>query len=107
MLNRFVAGPLALFLVTAVVSAEDWPTWRGPRLDGTSTEKNLPLHWSSTDNLAWKTEIPGIGHSSPIVHGDRVFVTSCIEKDETKASPRMLYCLERTSGKILWEPNVV
>jgi outer membrane protein assembly factor BamB len=103
MLNRFVAATLALLVFTAVISAEDWPAWRGPRLDGTSTEKNIPIHWSRTDNVTWKTEIPGIGHSSPIVFGEHVFVTSCIE-DQQK---RMLTCLERTSGKILWERNVV
>ena len=103
MLNRFAVGMLTLFLCAATAHAEDWPSWRGPRLDGTSTEKNLPLRWSDKDNVAWKTEIPGIGHSSPIIFGDRVFVTSCIENEQK----RMLYCLDRTSGKILWERNVV
>jgi len=103
MLNRFAVGMLTLFLCAATVQAEDWPSWRGPRLDGISTEKNLPLRWSDKDNVAWKTEIPGIGHSSPIIFGDRVFVTSCIENEQK----RMLYCLDRTSGKILWEREVV
>jgi outer membrane protein assembly factor BamB len=102
MRTRFVVGLLILFAATTA-RAEDWPTWRGPRLDGTSTEKNIPTRWSATENVAWKTEIPGIGHSSPIVSGDRVFVTSCVEKDEK----RMLYCLERTGGKILWERTVL
>ena len=51
----------------ASLRAENWPQWRGPRLDGSSTEKNLPLKWSATENIAWKTPISGIGHSSPIV----------------------------------------
>ena len=72
MLHRFLAGILALLVFTTLVSAEDWPAWRGPRLDGTSTEKNIPIHWSGTDNVAWKTTIPGIGHSSPIISGNRV-----------------------------------
>src|SRR5262245_24871879 len=64
--------------------AEDWPAWRGPRGDGTSSEKNLPLRWSANDNIAWKTPIPGTGHSSPIVVGDRVFVTSCLLKEQQR-----------------------
>jgi outer membrane protein assembly factor BamB len=103
MLTRFVAGILALCVVVAAARAEDWPAWRGPRLDGTSTEKHLPLRWSGSDNVAWKVEIPGVGHSSPIIFGDRVFVTSCLENDQK----RMLYCLDRISGKILWDREVV
>ncbi len=78
--------------------AEDWPTWRGPRLDGTSTEKNLPIKWSPTENIAWKTFIPGIGHSSPVVFGDRIFVTTCL----LQSKERLLLCLARTTGKELW-----
>jgi outer membrane protein assembly factor BamB len=98
---RVATLALVLF-VTAAVWAEEWPGWRGPRGDGTSTEKGVPLKFSGTDNgenLRWKTEIPGKGHSSPVVWGDRVFVTSCIEPDQK----RMLYCLDRTDGKIRWE----
>src|SRR5690349_18195041 len=96
---RFTTLAFAL-LVTTAVSAEEWPGWRGPRGDGTSTEKNIPLKFSGDgEQLRWKTEIPGKGHSSPIVWGDRVFVTSCIESDQK----RMLYCLDRADGKIRWE----
>src|SRR5439155_5668535 len=63
----------------------------------------LPIRWSATENVAWKVEIPGVGHSSPVVFGDRVFVTSCVE-DQQK---RMLFCLERTSGKVLWDREVL
>jgi outer membrane protein assembly factor BamB len=83
--------------------AEDWPAWRGPRLDGSSLEKNLPLKWNDTDNVAWRTEIPGIGHSSPIVHGNRVFVTTCLLKEQT----RLLLCIDRKDGKILWQREVL
>src|ERR1700730_1482054 len=96
---------LALFVTlsfTAVASAENWPTWRGPRLDGSSLEKNLPLKWSESDNIAWKTPIPGVGYSSPVVFGDRVFVTTCLIKEQS----RVLYCLDRTDGRILWQREV-
>src|SRR5262245_49688584 len=88
----------AILISASITYAEDWPAWRGPRLDGSSLEKNLPIKWSDTDNVAWKTPISGIGHSSPIVHGDRVFVTSCLLKEQQ----RVLICLERGTGKILW-----
>ena len=58
--------------------AENWPGWR-PRGDGTSLETNVPVNWSETENIAWKVEVPGVGHASPIVWNDRVFVVSCLE----------------------------
>jgi outer membrane protein assembly factor BamB len=83
--------------------AEEWPGWRGSRGDGTSGEKGLPLTWSPTENIRWKTPIPGKGHSSPIVWGDRVFVTSCLEKN----GERVLLCLDRRDGKLLWQQVVL
>lgn len=94
----------AVFLITfAPVHAEDWPCWRGPRLDGSSLEKDLPVKWSPSENIAWKAEIPGIGHSSPVVVGDRVFLTTCLLKD----GKRMLMCLDRRDGKLQWEKLVL
>jgi len=62
------------------ISAQNWPGWRGDGL-GISPEKNLPLKWSENDGVMWKTPIPGAGHSSPIVWGDRVFVTTGVAED--------------------------
>jgi outer membrane protein assembly factor BamB len=86
-----------------MASAEEWPGWRGPRGDGTSTETGVPLKWNDTENVRWKTPIPGTGHSSPIIWGDRVFVTTCLEKDQE----RMLLCLDRRDGKVLWQVEVL
>jgi len=83
--------------------AENWPCWRGPRGDGTSLETNLPKRWSATENVAWKTLLPGRGHSSPIVWEDRLFVVSCQEDSQE----RTLFCLDRRSGKILWQQAVL
>ncbi|MBX9679079.1 MAG: PQQ-like beta-propeller repeat protein [Gemmataceae bacterium] len=95
---------IALVFVSASLTyAEDWPSWRGPRLDGASAETDVPLEWSANKNIAWKTPIPGVGHSSPIVHGDRVFLTTCLPKDEK----RVLLCLDRKTGTILWDREVV
>jgi hypothetical protein len=85
------------------VSAEDWPAWRGPRGDGTSLETNVPVHWDARRNLVWKTAIPGAGHSSPIVCGDRVFTTTAMpDKQE-----RVLLCLNRKTGQIIWREVVL
>jgi outer membrane protein assembly factor BamB len=90
-------------MFSALAMAEDWPRWRGPRGDGTSTEKGLPIRWSADDNVRWKTAVPGVGHSSPVIAGDRVFLTSC--REETKE--RLLLCYDRRDGKPLWERVVL
>ncbi len=99
-----------LFLVIVLLSlgldrlgAENWAGWRGPRGDGTSMEKNVPTKWSATDNIAWKSEVPGLGHASPIVYGDRVFTVSCVPETEE----RVLLCYNRTDGKLLWKQTVL
>jgi len=85
--------------------AEDWPGWRGPRGDGSSLEKNVPTRWNGPEgtNIAWKVEIPGRGHASPIVSGERIFLVSCREAE----GDRVLLCLDRANGRILWEQVVV
>ena len=66
--------------------AENWPGWRGPRGDGTCTEKGLSTTWSTTENVAWKIALPERGNSTPVVWGDRVFVTQAIEKENREAA---------------------
>ena len=88
-----------LTLAIGLTCAEDWPGWRGPSSDGTVSETGFPLTWSSTENVKWKTGLPGTGHSSPIISKGKVFVAGCIENEKK----RVLYCLDRNNGKILWE----
>jgi outer membrane protein assembly factor BamB len=85
--------------------AENWPLWRGPRGDGSSLETGVPTTWNGEtgENIAWKTEIPGTGHSSPVVWEDRIFLVSCLEDK----AQRVLLCLDRKSGKILWQQTVL
>jgi outer membrane protein assembly factor BamB len=94
---------LGLGLVALPTPAEDWPGWRGPRADGTVTDTGFPLNWSATENVKWKTELPGTGHSSPVVSQGKVFVAGCVESEKK----RVLYCVDRASGKILWERAAV
>lgn len=93
---------LALVLVPAAMG-EDWANWRGPRLDGSSHETNVPLYWNAASNILWKTELPGLGHASPIVCRDKVFVVSA-DTDEQK---RLLLSLEASTGTILWKRTVL
>ena len=98
---------LPLLLAAPILAADNWPSWRGAHLDGVSRESGpFPIQWSANDNIAWKTEIPGIGHSSPIIWGDRIFLTSCIETKDKNAD-RVLICLNRVDGKILWQKTVL
>lgn len=92
--------------------ADDWSRFRGPNGSGCAPDANVPTTWSSTNNLQWKTALPGRGSSSPIVCGERVFVTSYSGYGEgnTGGQPaelkRHLLCLDRQSGKILWDHAV-
>jgi outer membrane protein assembly factor BamB len=92
-------------LGAAALSADEWPGWRGPRGDGASTETGVPETWGPAENIRWKTPIPGVGPSSPVVWGDRVFVTTCVEMD--KDGERRLLCLDRAKGDVLWDKLVV
>ena len=97
---------LFLFLFAAfTLNAEEWPGWRGPRGDGTSKETNVPLEWSTTKNVCWKAALPGTGHSSPVIFGDRVFISTCVQKEGD--GDKLLLCLDRRDGKVLWQKTVV
>jgi outer membrane protein assembly factor BamB len=77
--------------------------WRGPHGDGRSDESDVPTHWSATENVAWRVDVPGWGHSSPVVWGDRVFVTSYVPD----GNRRVLLCINRADGKTRWERTVL
>ena len=94
---------LATLLVAASATrADNWPQFRGPNAQGASAETGLPLKWSATENVAWKTAIPGESWSSPAIWGDRVFLTSATDSGE---SCRVL-ALDRRTGRILWDKEV-
>jgi hypothetical protein len=89
----------------AAVDAENWPGWRGPRGDGTSLETDVPTRWNGAtrENVAWKVTIPGKGHASPIVWGNRIFLVTCVEDEQDRA----LICVDRATGKPLWSTSVL
>jgi len=90
--TRFIA---ALWLTLGFLLAADWPMFRGPNGSGIAKEKNLPLEFGPEKNLLWKTPLPP-GHSSPVIIGDRIFITA-FDKDGLYT-----FSLERESGRILW-----
>ena len=92
-----------VLVATANVQAENWPSWRGPRGDGTSLETRVPVKWSASENIAWKTELPGIGHAAPIIWGDLIFTVTALPE----SLERVLLCLDRKTGKIQWQKTVV
>ena len=102
---RSLSVIIVLLLLTSAAStqAENWPNWRGPKGDGTSSETNLPTKWDTTTNVLWKVPIPGIGHASPIVWGDRLFTVTA--KAETHE--KLLLCYDIKNGNLLWQVDVL
>ncbi len=102
-----------MFALPRVSLAEDWTQFRGANNAGISSDTSLPVSWSSTDNLRWQVELPGPGSSSPIVIGDRVFVTcysgyGVPKRDggDIKALQRHLVCVDRNTGTIRWTKTI-
>lgn len=85
------------------LSAANWSSWRGPNGDGTSPEKNVPLTWSATENIRWKTELPEPGDASPVVWGDKIFLTQAREAE----GGRTVMCFNRRDGKLLWQQGTI
>lgn len=101
-MKSFLSSFIVFCLLELAALAENWPQFRGPGGQGTATEANLPLKWSATENVAWKTPLPGESWSSPVVWGEHVLVTTATDGGE---SCRVL-SLERKTGKLLWNKEV-
>ncbi|MHC5066608.1 MAG: outer membrane protein assembly factor BamB family protein [Planctomycetota bacterium] len=120
---------LALLLLagTATAQAEAqayWPQWRGPLFTGEAPQAKPPIEWSEKKNIRWKVEVPGLGHSTPVIWGDRVFVTSALPFGEeldpvpddapgahnnaplTRKQRFLAFALSRKDGSILWQSTL-
>jgi len=103
--------------------AESWPQFRGPGARGIAKDTNLPVTWGESENVAWKTPIPGLGWSSPVVVDDKIFLTSVISTEEIEPPKKglyfggnrdkpadehrwVVYCVDWKNGKVLWEKEV-
>jgi outer membrane protein assembly factor BamB len=119
---RLFARACLLILFTAELFAQNWPSFRGLNASGIEEGKTLPSGWDleKSGNILWKTPVPGLAHSSPIIWNDRIFVTTAIASDQNRVlqigqvNPMgdakdmsrqsfRVYCLDRNSGKVLWE----
>jgi outer membrane protein assembly factor BamB len=97
LLRACTAAILAAGVVAGSVSAENWPQWRGPQLTGASGERDLPLTWSKTENIAWRLPLPAFSGSTPIVWGDRVFL------NVSDSGQLFLWAIDRSRGAVLWK----
>ncbi|PYR56787.1 MAG: pyrrolo-quinoline quinone, partial [Acidobacteria bacterium] len=82
--------------------AENWPQWRGPSRNGVSSERNLPVKWSQTENVAWKLAMPAWSGSTPIVWGNRIFLNVADDLKSREAVTLHLWCVDRDKGTVLW-----
>ena len=112
---------LVLVLVPALGAAGDnWPQWRGPNLDGTSSVSGLPVTWSTTENVVWRTKLPSWAAATPIIWGDTVFVTSAEEGSSLNRPNSQLFggsgdamhdrlyliAIDRRTGKVRWQQSM-
>jgi len=91
---------LSFCLLASSGLAESWPQWRGSRGDGVSSEKNLPVKWSKTENLRWRCELPGQAGATPVIWNDRIFLTSADGDD------LVVICVSASDGRKLWQKKV-
>lgn len=119
--------PLSTLALVTPLSAEDWPEWRGQGGQGASKAQNLPETWSETSAVTWRTELPGRGHSTPVLAGDQIWITTALEKPASEAvakeklkantgdqpvtvmesvSIRAL-CLDKASGRLLHDVELL
>jgi outer membrane protein assembly factor BamB len=100
--NLLATLALVSLFSTAIAHAENWPQWRGPHFNGSSTETGLPTTFSKTDNVRWSVDLPGPAASTPVIHGDRVFLSST----DLRTHKLLALCLDRRDGKTLWSEEV-
>lgn len=119
-----LCGLLPLGVAEARAAENDWPQWRGPLGTGAAPDADPPVEWSETKNVRWKTALPGKGHSTPIVWGDRIFLTTAIPFGKalppkhstapgthdgvpvTQQHEFVVLAVDRRNGKLLWQKTV-
>lgn len=99
-MRMLVAAACVIATTFTVVRAENWPQWRGPSANGISSETNLPVTWTATENIAWKLALPSWSGSTPIVWGDRIFL------NVAENGSLFLWAVDRTKGVPLWKQHL-
>jgi outer membrane protein assembly factor BamB len=108
-LNALTRTSLALAILFGTVAssvADDWLAFRGTHVNGYSPDKNAPVKWTGTDNVAWKFQFPGPGSSSPIIVGDKVIATCYTGLPDKKDLMLHVICLDRAKGTRLWQKDL-
>jgi outer membrane protein assembly factor BamB len=102
--QKALTALLVALVGSAALAAENWPQWRGPGGQGISRETNLPSAWTPEKNIVWKVEVPGRGHSAPVVWNERVFITTAIEGEPAGGAKAVEHIV---SGKPFLHPDSV
>lgn len=113
---RIMLALAVLLCLESSARSENWPNWRGPTNQGHSNESDLLLRWGPKENIGWKVDLPDAGNSTPVVWGDRIFLTQASDKSTwppkggnggpAAAETRSLYCFHRADGRTLWQAKV-
>lgn len=101
----FLLGTMASFASVPAAAPADWPEFRGPTGQGHATASDLPVEWSTTQNVVWKQPIPGTGWSSPVISRGQIFLTTGVADGSTPPALRTL-CLDAATGRLLWNTEV-
>jgi outer membrane protein assembly factor BamB len=118
--GRTLLVALVVAVRPAATPAADWPQFRGPNASGIGTDPRLPVEWGADRNIAWKVKAPGYGWSSPVVRGDRVFITAAVTEKATRPTGSAdwrnglgqrlefvcrleVYCLSSADGTVFWQ----
>lgn len=97
-MRKRIFGIFAVVMFSLTVAyPENWPQWRGPNLNGVSSEKNLPLRWGTEENVSWKLAMPAWSGSTPVIWRDRIFL------NVADADALYLWCVDKTKGAVLWK----
>ncbi len=105
-MHRFAFGLLFTLAIVLTLPAADWPQFRGPTGDGRADSAKLPAVWDKTKNVTWRKEVPGLGWSSPVVSGGKIYLTTAVSGMVMGDYSLRALCLNAKSGEVVWDVEV-
>ena len=103
----FLRGLVAAVVLCGHVFASDWPQFRGPNGNGVSDATNVPVEWNTSENVAWKTPIPGEGWSSPVLADGKLYLTTAVAGEGDDVVSLRALCLDAAAGRIDWNVEAI